>query len=90
MNDEELIDYCDMHSESDRALFSGSQINRMLELAGHPESFARRVSPNAWISMHDEMKTLCFIARARIRMGEEVIPQVPCKIIQFPGTIART
>lgn len=86
MTSEDLIRYCDLHCESERALFSGAHINRMLELAGHPEGFVKSVPSDAWISVHEDMKTLCELARDRIKnIGASSI-QSACKIIQFPAS----
>lgn len=66
MTDEELIGYCEIHCETERALFSGSQINRMYALAGvDGERLSLRV--DAFYSMHEDMKELCLKARKRIK-----------------------
>ncbi len=64
--DESLIGYCELHCETERALFNGSHINRMLELAGHPKGFIRQVPADGWYSMHEDMAKLCELARARL------------------------
>ena len=66
MNDLELIGYCDLHCETPRALFNGTQVNRMISLAGHPASFVRAVPEDVWLSVHEDMKDLCSLARARL------------------------
>lgn len=73
MTDEQLIGYCEIHCETPRALFKGSHINRMLELAGHPKGFVQRVPDDQFISVHEEMKELCKLAlintrRSKIRL----------------------
>jgi len=35
--DEQLINYCDLHCKTPRALFHKKHVNRMLELAGHSD-----------------------------------------------------
>lgn len=66
MTDDELIRYCDSHCETQRALFHRDHVNRMLSLAGHPEGWAREVPEyQQWLSVHDEMKDLCELARER-------------------------
>jgi hypothetical protein len=65
MTDPELIGYCDIHCESERALFNERQINRMIELAGYPDGFVRDVSIG-WYSVHDEMKALVRVAQVSI------------------------
>lgn len=66
-DDLRLIGYCEIHCRTERALFIGRDINRMLALAGHPAGFARRVPPEAWFSVHDDMADLCRLARERMR-----------------------
>ena len=65
MTDAELIGYCDIHCETERALFNDRQINRMLELAGYPDGFVRDVRVG-WYSVHQEMKELVRLARERV------------------------
>lgn len=36
MNDNELIGYCNIHCETDLALFHKNHVRRMFELAGEP------------------------------------------------------
>lgn len=67
MTDTDLIDYCDLHCETERALFIGRHVNRMLDLAGKPVGFVRTVPEMKWISMHGSMKELCALARERMR-----------------------
>ncbi len=67
MNEDiDLINYCDIHCETERALFKGSHINRMLILAGNPDGFVRSVPSDDFLSVHDEMKQLCRLARERL------------------------
>lgn len=61
-----FIGYCEIHCRTERALFSGKHVNRMLELAGHPENFVLSVS-NGWYTMHGDMEELCALARARLK-----------------------
>ncbi len=65
MTDEELIGYCEIHCETERALFHANDINRMFVLAGEPD-------PNltGWYSVHEEMEELCKKARKRMK-GQE-------------------
>ena len=64
MTDQQLIGYCRLHCTTERALFHADHINRMLELAGHPAGYVRRV--DGWLSVHEEMQHLCDLAQARI------------------------
>lgn len=65
MDDEDLIGYCELHSSTERAMFSKDQINRMIALAGFPEDFPKEVHL-PWYSVHGEMKELCKLARERM------------------------
>lgn len=73
MTDRELIGYCRLHCTTERALFHARHINRMLELAGHPEGFVKRV--DGWLSVHDEMQVLCDLAEKRL--APSVVPSQP-------------
>lgn len=80
MTDRELIGYCRLHCKTERALFNANHVNRMLELAGHPDGFVKRV--NGWLSVHDEMLELCDLAEKRIAHGvpgtqDQTKPQDP-------------
>jgi hypothetical protein len=62
MTDEQLIGYCAIHCTTERTLFSDTQINRMLALAGHPPEYEQRVS--VWLSVRAvDMLPLCEMAR---------------------------
>jgi hypothetical protein len=67
MNDTELIDYCDLHAETERALFHASHIKRMFELAECEVPKVVLQSPGGFFSMHESMKKLVSEARERIR-----------------------
>ncbi len=69
MDDRQLIGYCALHCETDRALFVGKHVNRMIELAGFPESFVREVPENEWFQVKEPMEELCKLARERIKGG---------------------
>lgn len=58
---ERLIGYCEVHCETERALFNKNQVNDMLKLAGYPPSM-----DIDWVSMHEGMKELCKLARERL------------------------
>lgn len=64
MTDTELIGYCDIHCETQRALFSAEHINRMIELAGNPEGWPHLTE--GFYSMHEAMKDLCRLAEAKL------------------------
>jgi hypothetical protein len=64
--DMDLIGYCELHCQTERALFSGKHINRMLALAGHPEPYVREVPEERFFSVHSEMENLCKLARERL------------------------
>lgn len=63
-SDEDLIGYCELHCETQRALFNGAQINQMFILAGKESP---NMAQDSWASMHYDMAELCKIARKRIR-----------------------
>lgn len=73
MTDEHLIGYCEIHCKTERALFKGMHVNRMLELAGNPPNFVRFVRHDDWYTMHEEMQELCDLARARMELHKEPI-----------------
>lgn len=70
--DAELISYCEIHCQTERALFSSAHINRMLALAGHPEVYVREVPADRFFSAHGEMEVLCKLARVRLRIAVQV------------------
>jgi hypothetical protein len=63
-SDDELIGYCDIHCESERALFSAEMIQRMQRLAG----IEPQIELEGFYSMHEDMKTLCAEARYNLSM----------------------
>lgn len=64
MTDKDLIGYCELHCRTERALFSGTQINRMLMLAGQPANYVARVDPKYFFVMReDAMMPLVELAR---------------------------
>lgn len=73
MTDTELIGYCEIHCTTERALFVGEHINRMIALAGFPSDFPAAVEPNAWLSAHDEMAELCKLAQDRAKSSPATI-----------------
>lgn len=66
MNDRDLIGYCEIHCQTERALFKGDDVNRMLQLAGYPEGFVRQVPGHQFFSLHDEMEELVKLSKARL------------------------
>lgn len=67
---EQLIGYCELHCETERALFSGQQVNAMMALAGHaPEDFfdeGTGPSDPRWYTLKEAMRLLCSMARERL------------------------
>ena len=61
MTDDELIGYCDIHCETERALFSVTHINRMIDLARLPPD--GKLQGNGFYSMHGQMKELVRLVR---------------------------
>lgn len=76
MTDQDLIGYCDLHCETPRALFNSYQINRMIALANYPDTFVQSVPLNQWLSVHDDMKDLCRLARAQLSKNDRVTNSV--------------
>lgn len=68
MTDKELISYCRLHCQTPRALFSDTQINRMLKLAGYSHTVV------GWHSVHEDMEYLCNKAEELMKPKCEVIP----------------
>lgn len=66
MNDRDLIGYCEIHCQTERALFKGDDVNRMIQLAGYPEGFVRQVPGHQFFSLHEEMEELVKLSRARL------------------------
>lgn len=87
MPDDRLIGYCEMHCQTERALFSGKHINRILALTGHPEGYVHSVAEDEFISVHGEMEHLCKLARDRMAAnrpaaqgaGDQVQSATPAK-----------
>ena len=77
--DVDLIGYCEIHCQTERALFNGQHVNRMLELAGRPKGYVRSVEPSGFYSIHENMARLCQLARERIANPPtaQVIPFKP-------------
>lgn len=72
----DLIGYCEIHCHTERALFVGAHVNRMIELAGNPKGF-RHVDPNQFYTVKGDMERLCELARERL------LNPPTCKVIQF-------
>lgn len=66
MSDKDFIGYCSSHCKSDRALFVGRDVNRMLKLAGYPNGFVSRVPDGEWFSLHEPMEELVRHAERRL------------------------
>jgi hypothetical protein len=65
MNDMQLIDYCDKHCKTPKALFAAWRVNRMIELAGSPRGFAPLLK-HEFQQMHGSMQILVDLARKRL------------------------
>lgn len=65
MTDAQLIDYCDAHCKTAKALFAAWRVNRMIELAGSPRSYSPLLK-HEFRQMHGEMQTLVDLARKRL------------------------
>ena len=64
-----LVGYCDIHSETPRALFFKDMIAQMIDYAGNPKDYpsAKEMSKAdiKWHSLHEEMKTLVNLCREK-------------------------
>ncbi len=73
MNIEELVGYCDLHSETPRALFRKDMIAQMIDYAGNPEDYptAEEMSKAdiEWQSLHEEMKALVDICKKKYSLN---------------------
>lgn len=65
MDDRELIEYCNIHAETQLALFHAGHVKRMFELAGRDVPPVLLRFPDKFWSLHEEMKILVEEARAR-------------------------
>ena len=72
MDDRRFLDYCLSHSETSSALFSGTQIERILRLAGHEETANTwKGHGNLWRSC--DLSGLVDEARERLNAKKDVI-----------------
>lgn len=95
MNDRDLIGYCEIHCQTERALFKGDDVNRMIRLAGYPEGYVREVPGHQFFSLHDEMEELVKLSKARLVSPSSALiidqndtpahSQPTAKVIQFPA-----
>lgn len=76
--DEFFINYCRIHSETDRALFSKKHVVRILRLAGYDKLADGLEAANRdFLAVHsDEMHPICDAALSRLRTpnSSNVIP----------------
>lgn len=70
MNDEELLGYFELHSRTERALFSRDHIVRLSKLAGYPVKDVSRLPQ--FIAVHEPVAKP-YIERARRRMKFRLI-----------------
>ena len=79
MSDDEFIVYCELHAETDRALFQGKHVNRMLELAGFPNGYPKSIKEDQFVSLHEAMTELCRLARLVQKQphGPKPLPPLP-------------
>lgn len=67
MNKENLIEYCDIHCETERALFSKEMVAQMIDYAGYPENWSTpdEVAKGniCWHVIHEDMKGLVKLAK---------------------------
>lgn len=66
VDDESFLGYCEIHSRTERALFNGGQIRRLLELADLP--VPRDIRDSSWLTMRSCVADpLIYTARERLR-----------------------
>lgn len=66
MNDKEFISYCEIHSQTERALFNGPQVARLIRLSGGDEQMAsvwESRGSDYWRSL--DLSDLCGLARLK-------------------------
>lgn len=67
MDDREFIEYCATHSETERALFNGPQVARLIRLSGGDEATAsvwESRGSGYWRSL--DLSDLCGLARLKL------------------------
>ena len=64
-DDSRFIGYCEIHCQTERALFHARDINRMIVLAGSPVKPLTGFQADGFHSMHESMAELCQLARER-------------------------
>lgn len=79
MNDQDFLDYLEIHGETPRALVIGRDVNRLLTLAGHPDGYLEKVEDDRWFNLYTEISAP-LIAMARARLANP-----SCNVIPFPG-----
>jgi len=69
---EKLVRYCDLHSETPRALFRKDMIAQMIDYAGNPQDFpsAEEMSEAEieWQPLHKPMKTLVKLCQEKYNL----------------------
>lgn len=69
MDIEKLVRYCDLHSETPRALFRRDMIAQMIDYAGNPQDYpSAKEMANAdieWHPLKEEMKTLVNLCKEK-------------------------
>lgn len=72
MNLQELVKYCDAHSETPRALFSRNMVAQMIDYAGNPLGYPSAKKMNSadikWYSLHKDMKDLVNLCKEKYNL----------------------
>lgn len=71
MTDEELINYTELHSQTERALFHRDHVARMYQLAGRAELPSNLPE---WIGWHSYDGALDVVKEARARCRQPSLP----------------
>lgn len=87
-DDDFFIGYCELHSETPRALFHKDHIARILRLAGYEEAAqATEAQMIEFEAAHDdEMHPLCKQARERLREAERLAREEAKKLAEQAQT----
>lgn len=75
-SDEDFLGYVEIHSQTERALYSGRDINRLLKLAGNPPGFVKSVDEKGFYSLHEpEARPLIDAAKRLLKRPKLVLIQ---------------
>lgn len=78
--DESFLSYCELHCRTERGLFVGRHVNRLLDLAGSPPEY-RYMPPSQWLSLDAET---CddLVAKAREQLIQKKVDAVTAEFLK--------